>query len=178
MAKLSLEQLNRLSVLEYKKTEKIPVAIVLDNIRSASNVGAVFRTSDAFSLKSVVLCGITAQPPHREIQKTALGATETVEFVYYSTTKEAIITLKKLGYHIIGIEQTTVSEDLRKTKCLDQGHFAVVFGNEVDGISDDVIPLIDTFIEIPQFGTKHSLNVAVCAGIVMWEILKAHKPQL
>ena len=177
MAKLSLEQLNRLSVLEFKQTEKIPVAIVLDNIRSASNVGAIFRTSDAFSLKSIVLCGITAQPPHREIQKTALGATETVDYVYYSTTREAIIMLKKLGYHIVGVEQTTLSEDIRTSKWIRNGHFAVIFGNEVDGISDDVIPLIDTFVEIPQFGTKHSLNVAVCAGIVMWEILKTYKTQ-
>lgn len=173
--KLKLEELNRIDVETFKKTEKIPLIVVLDNIRSMHNVGAAFRTGDAFLIEKIILCGITPQPPHREIHKAALGATESVDWIYENDINTAINDLKAQGFEIIGIEQTSGSQlitdfTIEKTK-----KYAVILGNEVDGISDEALPNIDTFLEIPQLGTKHSLNVSVCGGIVMWEFAKALK---
>ncbi|MBK9257403.1 MAG: RNA methyltransferase [Saprospiraceae bacterium] len=168
MRKLKLEELNRVSQEEFIKLSKIPVIVVLDNVRSAMNVGSVFRTADAFAFEKVILCGITAIPPNREITKTAIGATESVSWEYYENTAEAVKSLKAEGYVIAGIEQTDKSVSLDHYKP-DKIKTALVFGNEVEGISDDVLEWVDVCIEIPQFGTKHSLNVSVCAGIVMWE---------
>jgi 23S rRNA (guanosine2251-2'-O)-methyltransferase len=168
MRKLTMDELGRLTTEQFKVAEKMPLIIVLDNIRSLSNIGSIFRTADAFRVECVMLCGITAQPPHREIHKTALGATESVDWKYYETTAEAILDLKKQGYQVVGVEQTDGS------KLLHQAEFdlplALVFGNEVDGIDENVIRMCDFCVEIPQSGTKHSLNVAVCAGVVAWQI--------
>jgi tRNA G18 (ribose-2'-O)-methylase SpoU len=171
MRKLKLEELNRLSVEDYRQKEKIPVAVVLDNIRSAVNVGAVFRTADAFAIEKIVLCGISATPPSREITKTAIGATESVSWQYIENIKEAISQLKSEGYIIIGVEQTDQTLLLQEFKH-DGSKMAIVFGNEVEGISDEIIDELDICVEIPQFGTKHSLNVSVCVGIVLWEVRK------
>ncbi len=175
MAKLSMSELQRLSVEEFSEIQKLPIVVVLDNIRSGLNVGSIFRTCDAFLIEKIILCGITAQPPHREIQKTALGATETVKFEYFQSVKESIIKLKSEGFIILGVEQTTESVNLENFKWDKNKPIALIVGNEVDGISDEILNDVDAFIEIPQFGTKHSLNVAVCTGIVLWEILKAYK---
>jgi len=170
MRKLSMEELHRLSKEEYEKVEKLPVVIVLDNVRSLSNVGAVFRSADAFRIGELFLCGITACPPHREIHKTALGADETVPWRYFSTTVEACAELKRMGYKIFAVEQAENSVMLQDFVA--QPGSAFIMGNEVDGVSDDVLPLCDGAIEIPQEGTKHSLNVSVCSGIFMWEIFR------
>lgn len=170
MRKLSLKELNRLSIAEFKKQDKTPIVLVLDNIRSALNVGSAFRTADAFALQKIVLCGITAQPPHREILKTAIGATEAVDWVYYKETTEAVRQLKSEGYLIAGVEQAderTWLQDFQPAK--DQA-VALVFGNEVKGVGEEVMPLLDVCLEVPQLGTKHSLNIAVCVGIVVWDI--------
>lgn len=148
------------------------MVIVLNDIRSLNNIGSFFRTSDAFNVERIVLCGITAQPPHREIQKTALGATETVEWIYKETIIDAIQELKEDGYCVCSIEQAEEHLNLHEIDQLKEEKFALVFGNEVDGVDQDAIDLSDYVIEIPQFGTKHSLNVSVCAGIVMWEFAK------
>ncbi|MDT8308918.1 MAG: RNA methyltransferase [Bacteroidales bacterium] len=171
MQKQSLEALNRLSVDEYAAADKIPVVVVLDNIRSLMNIGSVFRTADAFRISEVMLCGITATPPHREIQKTALGAAESVQWSYYQDTIMAIKALKEQGYFIIAIEQTNRSESLLQAS-FDHQKIAFVFGNEVNGVDDIVLQHCDAAMEIPQFGTKHSFNIAVCAGIVLWEVFK------
>jgi 23S rRNA (guanosine2251-2'-O)-methyltransferase len=173
MRKLKLEELERVSVDEYKSTAKIPVVAVLDNIRSAMNVGSVFRTADAFAIEKIVICGISATPPNREITKTAIGATESVEWEYVENVMDAVAQLKSNGYILAGIEQTDASVFLTDYK-ITTGKIAVVFGNEVDGVSDEVINELDVCLEIPQFGTKHSLNVSVCAGIVLWELAKKH----
>ncbi|MBW8362503.1 MAG: RNA methyltransferase [Kaistella sp.] len=173
--KLKLEELGRIDVETFKKTEKIPLVVVLDNVRSMHNVGAVFRTADAFLVKKIVLCGITPQPPHREIHKAALGATESVDWVYENSISEALQNLKKENYQILGIEQTSDSELITDYQINKKEKYALVLGNEVDGLSDEVLPLYDTFLEIPQLGTKHSLNVSVCGGIVMWEFFKSLK---
>ena len=165
-----MEELHRLSKEEYEKVEKLPVIIVLDNVRSLSNVGAVFRSADAFRIGELFLCGITACPPHREIHKTALGADETVPWRYFSTTVEACAELKRMGYKIFAVEQAENSVMLQDFVA--QPGSAFIMGNEVDGVSDDVLPLCDGAIEIPQEGTKHSLNVSVCSGIFMWEIFR------
>jgi len=170
MRKLSMEELHRLSKEEFEKVEKLPVIIVLDNVRSLSNVGAVFRSADAFRIGELFLCGITACPPHREIHKTALGADETVPWRYFSTTVEACAELKRMGYKIFAVEQAENSVMLQDFVA--QPGSAFIMGNEVDGVSDDVLPLCDGAIEIPQEGTKHSLNVSVCSGIFMWEIFR------
>ncbi|MBL4623992.1 MAG: RNA methyltransferase [Flavobacteriales bacterium] len=170
--KLRNEELGRVSPEEFKNVDKLPIVIVLDNIRSLSNIGSVFRTSDAFLVEKIYLCGITAQPPHREIQKTALGATESVEWEHNDSTLNCVIALKKKGYELASVEQakeTTLLNNIEKR----EKPTALVFGNEVNGISQDVIDLSDTVIEIPQFGTKHSLNISVSVGIVLWEIIKA-----
>lgn len=173
--KLKLEELNRIDVETFKKVEKIPLVIILDNIRSMHNVGAAFRTADAFLIEKIILCGITPQPPHREIHKAALGATESVDWAHEQNTNTAIADLKSKGYEIIGIEQTTNSIMITDFTIDQSKKYALVLGNEVEGISDEVLPDIDVFLEIPQLGTKHSLNVSVCGGIVMWEFAKALK---
>ncbi|MEG1592202.1 RNA methyltransferase [Chryseobacterium sp.] len=173
--KLKLEELNRIDVETFKKVEKIPLVVVLDNIRSMHNVGATFRTADAFLIQKIILCGITPQPPHREIHKAALGATESVDWSYESDINTTINDLKSQGFEVIGIEQTTNSTMITDFKIDNTKKYAVILGNEVEGISDEALQNIDSFIEIPQLGTKHSLNVSVCGGIVMWEFAKALK---
>ena len=170
--KLKLEELGRIDVETFKQTEKIPLVVVLDNVRSMHNVGAVFRTADAFIVEKIILCGITPQPPHREIHKAALGATESVDWIYEKNISEALQNLKNENYKVIGIEQTSTSEIMTDYAINKEEKYALVLGNEVDGLSDEALPLYDTFLEIPQLGTKHSLNVSVCGGIVMWEFFK------
>lgn len=170
--KLKLEELGRIDVETFKQTEKTPLVIVLDNVRSMHNVGAIFRTADAFLVEKILLCGITPQPPHREIHKAALGATESVEWAYFENITQALETLKKENYHIAGVEQTSDSQMITNFDFGQSQRYALVLGNEVEGISDEALPLCDTFVEIPQLGTKHSLNVSVCGGIVMWEFFK------
>lgn len=171
MQKIKNEELGRLSVEEFKSSEKNQVIIVLDNIRSLNNVGSVFRTSDAFLLEAMYLCGITGTPPHREIQKTALGATETVEWKYIPTTKDAVEELKQKGYRVYALEQTKGAILLNKFNPAPGEKLALVFGSEVGGVSEEVIQVCDACIEIPQMGMKHSLNIAVSAGIVVWDII-------
>ena len=168
--KLSLSGLNRIGVEEFKQKEKNPIVIVLDNIRSMNNVGSVFRTSDAFLIEKIFLCGITPKPPHREIQKTALGATETVEWEYKHTTFDAIDELKGKGYLIYSIEQAVGSIMLNDFIFPKQEKVAIVFGNEVEGVDQEIINISNGVIEIPQFGTKHSLNISVSAGIIIWDL--------
>ncbi len=170
--KLKLEELGRIDVETFKQTEKIPLVVVLDNVRSMHNVGAVFRTADAFIVNKIVLCGITPQPPHREIHKAALGATESVDWIYDKNISAALQNLKNENYKIIGIEQTSTSEIMTDYAINREEKYALVLGNEVDGLSDEALSIYDTFLEIPQLGTKHSLNVSVCGGIVMWEFFK------
>ena len=170
--KLKLEELNRIDVETFKTTEKIPLIVVLDNIRSMHNVGATFRTADAFLIQKIILCGITPQPPHREIHKAALGATESVDWKYENDIITVIKELKSEGFEVIGIEQTTDSKMITDFTIDSSKKYAVILGNEVEGISDEALAHIDLFIEIPQLGTKHSLNVSVCGGIVMWEFAK------
>lgn len=170
--KLKLEELGRIDIETFKQTQKIPLVMVLDNVRSMHNVGAVFRTADAFIVNKIVLCGITPQPPHREIHKAALGATESVDWIYEKNISEALQNLKNENYKIIGIEQTSTSEIMTDFVINKEEKYALVLGNEVDGLSDEALPMYDTFLEIPQLGTKHSLNVSVCGGIVMWEFFK------
>ena len=171
--KLKLEELNRIDVETFKKVEKIPLVVVLDNIRSMHNVGATFRTADAFLIQKIILCGITPQPPHREIHKAALGATESVDWNYEQNISDAVKELKDAGFEVVGIEQTTNSTMITDFSIDKTKKYAVILGNEVEGISDEVLQDINSFIEIPQLGTKHSLNVSVCGGIVMWEFAKA-----
>jgi 23S rRNA (guanosine2251-2'-O)-methyltransferase len=178
MRKLTMQQLGRKSVEEFKQSNKIPVVAVLDNVRSMHNVGSVFRTADGFLLHSVILCGYTPQPPHRDIQKTALGATESVDWLYYQTTQEAIQDLKKEGFSIWVIEQVDKSIPLNNLNIDFPARVAVVFGNEVSGVDDSVIQQSDAALEIPQAGMKHSLNISVAAGIVLWELFKQYSPGL
>ncbi len=172
MRKLSMDELGRMSVEEFKRAAKKPVVAVLDNIRSMHNVGSVFRTADAFLIEAIFLCGYTPQPPHRDINKTALGATETVDWMFFSTAAEAVQELKSKGYKVYAIEQTEGSISLEKFIAGKNENIAVVFGNEVEGVNDEVLHLVDGSIEIPQSGMKHSLNISVAAGIVLWEITK------
>jgi len=168
--KLKLDELNRVSVQEFKNQKKLPIIVVLDNIRSLNNIGSFFRTSDAFNIEAIYLCGISAQPPHREIQKTALGATESVEWRYFETTEQALGKLKEKEFLIYAIEQTENSIYLQEfTYNLEK--IALVFGNEVDGVGQNVINLSKSSIEIPQFGTKHSLNVSISFGVVLWHLV-------
>lgn len=173
--KLKLEELNRIDIKTFKKVEKIPLIVILDNIRSMHNVGATFRTADAFLVEKIILCGITPQPPHREIHKAALGATESVDWSHKADINTTIDTLRKDGYEIVGIEQTTDSVMITDFEINRTKKYAIILGNEVEGISDEALQNIDTFLEIPQLGTKHSLNVSVCGGIVMWEFAKVLK---
>lgn len=169
MRKLKLDELNRVDITAFKEQEKLPVVVVLDNVRSMHNVGSVFRTADGFSIEKVVLCGITAQPPHREIEKTALGATQSVDWVHFEDTLTAIDYLRNDGYQIIAIEQAQDSTMLNTFKPNQQLKYALIFGNEVNGVSDEAMQKIDECIEIPQFGTKHSFNIVISAGIVLWD---------
>lgn len=172
MRKLSMEELNRKSVNDFKESEKIPVVVILDNIRSMHNVGSVFRTADAFLLQTICLCGYTPQPPHRDIHKTALGATETVEWKYYSAAAAAALELSAAGYKIFAVEQVENSIPLHQFESTRYDKLAIVFGNEVSGVGEDVLKLCSGSIEIPQLGMKHSLNISVAAGIVLWEIVR------
>ncbi len=172
MRKLRITELNRLSPEEFKKAEKHKVFAVLDNVRSLHNVGSVFRTADAFSLRGIMLCGITATPPHNEIHKTALGAEESVDWQYFEKTIDAVYALKNQGYTIVGIEQVDQSIPLTDFSPLPDASYAFIFGNEVKGVHQNVIDRCDFCIEIPQYGTKHSLNVSVSAGIVLWETIR------
>jgi tRNA G18 (ribose-2'-O)-methylase SpoU len=172
MRKLLNKELGRKSIEQYKSAQKSAFFIVLDNVRSHNNVGSVFRTADAFLTPKIYLCGITARPPHRDIQKTALGATESVEWVYYGSTAEAITELKSTGVKILAVEQAEGSVALQDVE-IEEGHqYALVFGHEVNGVDQKIVDMCDMCIEIPQFGTKHSFNIAVSAGIVLWELNK------
>jgi tRNA G18 (ribose-2'-O)-methylase SpoU len=172
MQKLSMDELKRKSPEEFKRSEKTPVIAVLENIRSAYNVGSVFRTSDAFLLQSIYITGYTAQPPHKEIKKTALGAEETVEWKYFKNAEEAILDLKSQGYTVFAVEQVKNSLSLEKLDFKTDEKIAVIFGNEVSGVEQETILLCDGCIEIPQLGMKHSLNIATAAGVVLWEIIR------
>jgi tRNA G18 (ribose-2'-O)-methylase SpoU len=167
-----MEELGRLSAEEAKTTTKLPLVVVLDNVRSMHNVGSVFRTADAFLVGQMALCGYTPQPPHRDIHKTALGATETVAWQYYPTTLEAVMALKQQGYSVVAVEQTTSSVQLPAFEWNGHKPLAIVFGNEVEGVSNEVLALCDAAIEIPQFGMKHSLNISVAAGIVLYRLME------
>jgi tRNA G18 (ribose-2'-O)-methylase SpoU len=169
MKKLKLEELGRMDVAAFKAASKTPIIIVLDNIRSMNNIGSVFRSADAFAVEAIYLCGITAQPPHREIEKTALGATDSVQWKYFENTLAAIADLKAKAYHICAIEQVANSVSLAQLTIDKELKYALIFGNEVIGVEQQAIDQSDTCIEIPQFGTKHSFNISVTAGIVLWE---------
>lgn len=169
--KLKLDELKRDSLEDFKKKSKLPVVVVLDNIRSLNNVGSFFRTGDAFNIEKIYLCGITAQPPHREIRKTALGATESVDWEYNSDTVEVVKLLNDRGYKTCAVEQAVTTTLLQDLQVGSEG-IALIFGNEVDGVQDEVIEICSEVVEIPQFGTKHSLNVSVCGGAVLWEVTK------
>ena len=172
MRKLKNEELNRLNVDEFKSAEKNPIILILDNIRSLNNIGSIFRTADAFRVEHIFLCGITAKPPHREIQKTALGATESVEWTYEEYTYKVIEHLKQKAYKIISLEQAEMSVMLNDFIPDISSKYAIVLGNEVKGVDQQVIDLSDYCIEIPQFGTKHSFNVTVSNGIILWDLLQ------
>jgi tRNA G18 (ribose-2'-O)-methylase SpoU len=169
MRKLKLDELNRASVAEFKSLEKFPVVVVLDNVRSMHNVGSVFRTADGFAVEHIYLCGITARPPHREIEKTALGATQSISWTYYAEVMDAVKELRSQGYHIVAIEQAENSIMLQNFLIVPGEKYALIFGNEVNGVTQEVMNNIDACIEIPQFGTKHSFNIVVSAGIVLWD---------
>ena len=170
MRKLKMEELGRKSVEEFKRSQKIPLVVVLENVRSAYNVGSVFRTADAFLIEAIYLTGYTAKPPHKEIKKTALGAEETVRWKHFANAAGAIEELKQHGYKVLAIEQVANSISLEKTKVPDKT--ALIFGNEVSGIEQSTIALCDGSVEIPQLGMKHSLNMATAAGIVLWEVVR------
>jgi tRNA G18 (ribose-2'-O)-methylase SpoU len=172
MRKLKMDELNRKSVEEFKESEKIPVIAVLENVRSAYNVGSVFRTADAFLLEAIYICGYTAKPPHKEIRKTALGAEETVTWKGFVNAAEAIQTLRQNNYKVYAVEQTVNSISLEAFSSQHAAKIAVIFGNEVSGVEQSTIQLCDGSIEIPQSGMKHSLNIATAAGIVLWEMTK------
>ncbi len=172
MKKLSMDELNRLSVDEFKNLKKTSIIVVLDNVRSLHNVGSFFRTADAFQIEKIYLCGITGTPPNREIHKTALGATESIEWEYAASALDFLPELKKEGYAILSIEQTDKSIPLQDFVVAKEGKYVLIFGNEVYGVSENAIQASDDAIEIPQFGTKHSFNVSVTGGIVLWEFFR------
>ncbi len=175
MKKLSNDELNRINIGEFKATKKSPFVVVLDNIRSLNNIGSVFRSSDAFLVESIYLCGITAQPPHKDIHKTALGATDSVDWKYFENTLDAINDLKQNGYKIISIEQADNSIFLQDFELKKNQKYALIMGHEVKGVDQEVINASDYVIEIPQFGTKHSFNISVTTGIVLWELFRKYK---
>ena len=170
--KLKLEELQRISVDEFREARKIPLIVVLDNVRSQHNIGSVFRTSDAFRVEEILLCGITAIPPNVEIHKTALGAEDAVRWRYFEETQEALQTLKKDGYTVFSIEQAENSISLETITLEKEKKYAVIFGHEVHGVQQAIVDAADGCIEIPQYGTKHSLNVSVTAGIVIWDFFR------
>ncbi|HUH36246.1 MAG TPA: RNA methyltransferase [Moheibacter sp.] len=172
MRKLKLEELGRVSVEEFKETTKIPVVVVLDQVRSMHNIGSIFRSADAFLVEKIYLCGITARPPHKEIRKTALGATESVEWEYVEEIHELIPRLKAENYTILSVEQAEGSQRLGDFTIDNEKKYALILGNEVDGVQQSVIDQSDHCLEVPQGGTKHSLNVSVCAGVVLWDFYK------
>ncbi len=169
--KLSMEELNRDSVEEFKQKQKTPIVLVLDNVRSLNNVGSAFRTGDAFAVEKIYLCGITGTPPNKEINKTALGATESVEWDYAKETAELLQKLKEEGFKILAVEQVSNSVSLKEFQPEKDQKYALVFGNEVFGVEETALVLADTILEIPQFGTKHSLNISVALGIVVWDLV-------
>lgn len=175
MKKLKLEELGRISVDQFKESDKLPVSIVLDNVRSLHNVGSAFRTADAFRFEKIYLTGITGTPPHREIEKSALGATRSVDWEYAESTGSLVHELKKNGYNIVIIEQTTESQPLHRFTPETGQKYCLIFGNEVHGVSEEAIEFGDLALEIPQHGTKHSLNISVCLGIVTWEFFRKLK---
>lgn len=172
MRKLKVTEMGRLSLAEYKASDKQPIVVVLDHVRSLYNVGSVFRSSDAFRIEGVCLCGITAQPPHPEIHKTALGAEESVSWKYFEHTEDAVSWLKQQGYKVLAVEQCEGSTMLQNFVRQPKEKYAVVLGNEVKGVQQQVVDMCDGCLEIPQYGTKHSLNVSVTAGIVLWHLSK------
>ena len=172
MRKLKNSELGRLNVEDFKKTEKIPLIVILDNIRSLNNIGSVFRTSDAFLIEKIYLCGITAKPPHKDIHKTALGATDSVEWEYVEDTLELVEKLKEEKIKVLAIEQAEKSTMLQDFSIIQNQKYAVIFGNEVKGVQQKVVSESDYCIEIPQLGTKHSLNISVSVGVVLWDLFK------
>jgi 23S rRNA (guanosine2251-2'-O)-methyltransferase len=172
MRKLSMDELNRMSVEDFKHAEKVPVVVVLDNIRSAYNVGSVFRTADAFRIEAIYICGYTARPPHKEIDKTALGAGDSVRWKGFDHAADAVAELQSEGYKVFAIEQVESSISLEQFSVDEQQLVGLVFGNEVSGVQEEVLIKCDGCIEIPQFGMKHSLNISVAAGIVLWEVVR------
>ncbi len=172
MDKLSMQELNRISVEDFKESKKTNVTILLDNVRSAHNVGSVFRTSDAFRIEKILLCGITATPPNAEIHKTAIGAEQSVDYQYYKDSMEAIDIYKKMGYKVVAVEQAKQSIKITELKLDKNQKYLLVLGNEVKGVDQKIMDVCDFCIEIEQYGTKHSLNVSVCGGIVIWEFFK------
>ncbi|KAB7529273.1 TrmH family RNA methyltransferase [Flagellimonas olearia] len=175
--KLENSELGRLDVEAFKEAEKTPIIVVLDNIRSLNNIGSVFRTADAFRIQKIYLCGITATPPHKDIRKTALGATESVDWEYRESTLELIGELKAMGVHTVAVEQAENAIMLNDFESNPRETLALIFGNEVKGVSQEVVTACDTVLEIPQFGTKHSLNISVSAGIVVWDLWAKHGSQ-
>ncbi len=176
MRKLKIIEMGRISVDEFKSVDKMPLIVVLDDVRSMYNVGSVFRTSDAFRVSAIYLCGITATPPHAEIHKTALGAEDSVEWCYFKSTEDAVVHLKSEGWKVFAVEQTEGSTMLQNLNSLiednKESKYAIIMGNEVKGVKQNVVDMCDGCIEIPQFGTKHSLNVSTTAGIVIWDFYK------
>lgn len=172
MKKLTILEMGRMNVEEFKQAEKMPLVVVLDDVRSMYNVGSVFRTADAFRVSSIYLCGITATPPHAEIHKTALGAEDTVEWKHFDSTMQAVSSLRAEGYKIFSIEQCEGSTMLQNLELNPHTKYAVILGNEVKGVKQEVVDASDACLEIPQFGTKHSLNVSTTAGMVIWEFAK------
>lgn len=172
MKKLKITELNRISPEEFKTTKKIPLIVILDNIRSLNNIGSVFRTSDAFLVEAIYLCGISATPPNAEIHKTALGAEHSVTWQYFAETIDAVKSLQEEGYHVFAIEQVHNSTMLDNLELNTSQKYAIVMGNEVKGVQQPIVDICNGCIEIPQFGTKHSLNVAVTTGIVIWDFFK------
>jgi len=175
MRKLGMDELNRLSVDEFRQSAKMPVVVVLDNIRSMHNVGSVFRTADAFLIQGIYLCGYTPQPPHRDIHKTALGATETVDWKYFQDIREALKKLKEEEYRIFAVEQVENSIPLQEMAQQHSGKTVVVFGNEVSGVGEEALKFCDGSVEIPQWGMKHSLNISIAAGVVLWELARNYR---
>jgi 23S rRNA (guanosine2251-2'-O)-methyltransferase len=175
MKKLNIMELNRLSKDEFKKTDKIPLTVILDSIRSLHNIGSVFRTADAFLIERIILCGVSCPPPHPELHKTALGAEDSVEWKYIEHTLDAVLEYKNKGYFVYAIEQVHGSISLTDLKLDSSQKYAIVLGNEVKGVQQSVVDACDSCLEIPQYGTKHSLNVSVASGIVLWTFFKALK---
>ena len=175
MKKLTTTEMGRLTVEEFRQSEKLPLTVVLDNVRSLNNIGSIFRTSDAFRVEHIALCGITATPPHREIHKTALGAEESVAWSYHEDAVECVLALKEKGYTVYAIEQVDDSIKLNTEHLTLNTKTAIILGNEIDGVQESLLPICDGCLEIPQFGTKHSLNVSCAAAIVIWELFKTMK---